>query len=492
MRRIRLLLIGCLWLLSFIVCAQEEETQNALSYKVEAFGSAASGDHTPFWLVSNRYGVVPLDAGNGYLKPGVFFHQSFGKGFRWGAGIDLVASAPRYRNIYIQQLYAELGYKSLLLSIGSKERTTSLWDLALSSGDMVLSPNARPIPEISLSMPNYTVVPLTKGWMQIKGGFAVGRSFDKAYLEHFANEKQVYNDNILWHHKSVFVRMKDTKNAFPLSVEVGVRHWAQWGGTSTDPEIGVQPHSLKDFARIVFGKAGGEGSSISDSINVLGNHYGSYDFRLGYSAKNWDAFVYHQNYFEDKSGMIFNNHPDGLWGLQVNLQSLPWLQKVVVEHMNTRYQTGPFHFILFDRDKYPKALGGGGDDYYNNGEYLTGTSYFTRGLGSPLLLSPEYNEDGDLTFRHNRIRAWHTGLQGKVSSTVDYRFLLSHTTSWGTSYKPVLNIKESASGLVEITYRHPHLEGWSFTGSVAVDTGDYVGKGIGFGLCVSRRGVLDF
>ena len=43
---------------------------------------------------------------------------------------------------------------------------------------MVLSPNARPIPEIKLSMPEFTIVPLTKGWMQVKGDFAVGKSFD--------------------------------------------------------------------------------------------------------------------------------------------------------------------------------------------------------------------------------------------------------------------------------------------------------------------------
>ena len=167
--------------------AQTEEAEDATSYKAEVFGSASSGSTTPFWMVSNRYGVVPLDANNGYLNAGVFHQQHFGKGFRWSAGLDIVAVVPRYRNVYIQQIYAELGYKSMLLSVGSKENRHSLWDHSLSSGDMVLSSNARPIPEIKLSMPEFTVVPLTKGWMQVKGDFAVGKSFDTKYLENFSN-----------------------------------------------------------------------------------------------------------------------------------------------------------------------------------------------------------------------------------------------------------------------------------------------------------------
>lgn len=49
--------------------AQEEETTpEATTYKAEIFGSVASGDNTPFWMVSNRYGIVPLEANNGYLN----------------------------------------------------------------------------------------------------------------------------------------------------------------------------------------------------------------------------------------------------------------------------------------------------------------------------------------------------------------------------------------------------------------------------------------
>ncbi|MDR1403923.1 MAG: capsule assembly Wzi family protein [Tannerellaceae bacterium] len=487
------MLLTCLVSLFIVtqIFAQSDHASNALTYRVEAFGSAASGDNTPFGLVSNRYGVVPLDAGNGYLKAGAFHNGAFAKDFYWGAGLDMVAAVPRYRNVYIQQLYAEIGFQALLVSIGSKERYTSLWDKRLSSGDMVLSPNARPIPEINLSFPEFTVVPYTKGWLQVKGDFAVGRSFDTSYLEHFVNEKQNYNKETLWHHKSAYFRIKSTENDFPLSLSLGVQHWAQWGGVSTNNSIGKQPQSLKDFVRIIIGKEGGKGSTMSDQINVLGNHYGSYDFKVSFTRADWAAHAYHQHYFEDKSGMEFHNGKDGLWGLQVDLKAFAWIRKVVVECLETRNQTGPFHFILFDHDLHP-GRGGGADNYYNNGEYTTGVSYFNRGLGSPLVPSPEYNTDGSPGFKNNRVSGWHIGLEGLITSHIDYRILLSGVRSWGMHNRPFLEMKNSTSGLLEISYRRPELAGWLFTGSLAADRGAVYTKSIGFGLSVSKSGLFSF
>lgn len=469
--------------------AQTDEVQDATVYKAELFGSVASGDNTPFWMVSNRYGMVPLEAGNGYLNAGVFHQQHFGKGFRWSAGLDVVAAVPRYRNAYIHQLYAELGYKSLQLSIGSKERYTSLWDRSLSSGDMVLSPNAIPIPEINLSMPNFTVVPFTNGWIHVKGDFAAGRSFDTKYLENFVNERQTYVKNTLWHHKSFYVQIKDTRNGSPFSGIIGVQHWAQWGGTSSNSKIGAQPSSIKDFIRVVCGSEGGGDATVSDQINVLGNHYGTYDFKLEYTQPNWKLAAYYQHYFEDKSGMLFVNGTDGLWGVQLDLPKFPWLKKVVMEYFVTRDQSGPFHFIDFDHDKY-QGPGGGADNYYNNGEYTTGISYFNRGIGSPLIPSPEYNTNGDLGYKNTRVQDWHFAAEGDLSSQVSYRVLFSLMNSWGTPYTPFLDNKRGASGMLDIAYRHPRLAGWEFKGSLAADAGSLYGKNAGFSLSVSKRGIL--
>ena len=144
---------------AWTVFAQEETLENTTSWKAEVFASAASGTNTPFWLASNRYGLVPLDAGNGYGLTGIAHHQRLNKDWSWQAGLSLAAVEPRYRNILIQEFFAGVSYKNLRLTIGSKENHTSLWNKALSSGDMVHSGNARPIPELNLSMPHFTLVP---------------------------------------------------------------------------------------------------------------------------------------------------------------------------------------------------------------------------------------------------------------------------------------------------------------------------------------------
>lgn len=491
MKLIHIIIAGILLSgISVDVYSQTASEEDATVYQTEVFGSAATGSNTPFWMVSNRYGVVPLEAGNGLLNAGVFHHQHFGKGFRWGAGLDVFAAVPRNHNVFIQQAYAEIGYKSLLLSVGSKEQYNSLWDRNLSSGDMVHSMNARPVPEVNISMPQFTVVPLTKGWLQVKGDFAVGKSLDTDYLRDFANAKQTYITDVLWHHKSFFFRIKDTENQFPLSLTAGVQHYAQWGGTSTNPKIGKQPQSFKDLIRVICGSKGGSDATISDQINVLGSHYGSYDFKLSYTEKDWGAHFYYQHYFNDKSGMEFANKTDGLWGIQVDLPFLPWLNKIVAEYFVTMNQSGPMHFITFDRDKWPGGRGGGNDDYYNNGEYRTGFSYFNRGIGSPLIPAPDYNTNGSLGFKNNRIKSWHFGAEGDINPQLSYRILFTAMNGWGTSYAPFLNKKYGTSCLADINYTHPRLSGWKFTGSVAADTGTMLGKSVGFSLGVRKTGIL--
>lgn len=470
--------------------AQDVYIPNSTSYRIEAFGSASTNGQTPFWMVSNKEGLVPIDNNNGYLQVGVLNHQSLGKKVQWNTGLDVVFSTPRYRNVYIQNLYTELAYDWLHLSIGSKNHyglyNNSLTDPLLSSGNLARSLNARPIPEINLFIPDFVTIPYTKGWLHLKGHFAVGRSFDSDYLESFANAKQNYIKNVLWHHKSVLFQIKDSQNQFPLAATIGIHHTAQWGGTSTIPSEGKQPQSFKDFLRIVFGRAGGDDSTISDQDNALGAHYGVYDFGLRFTQENWSISTYYQHIFGDGSGMIFRNYWDGLKGIQINLP-VSWLQSIVIEHLGTLDQSGPFHFILFDHDKY-SGPGGGEDNYYNNGEYRTGASYFNRSLGSPLLISPEYNTNGKLGFRHNRVRAWHMGASGNISNRMTYRFMLSNTKSFGTAKEPTLKKLTSTSFTTDLHY---HLnDSWKFSASVAADMGNLLGDHWGACLSVTKCGIL--
>lgn len=474
------------------VHAQDATPTSETTYQIDLFGSAATGNNTPFWMTSNRYGKVPLDPNNAYLEAATFHQQSFKNGFSWDAGLDVLCVAPRYRQVYIHQLYAGLKYKCLQLSVGSREEASAFeLDNQLSSGDVILSSNARPIPGIRLSIPRFTVVPATKGWLQIKGNFSVGRSLDNAYLEDFIRDQQTYVKDIQWHYKSVHFRIKDTRNDSPLFGVIGIQHIAQWAGTSTNPKIGKQPSSFKDFIRVVCGSSGGDQATLSDQINVLGSHHISYDLRLGYTRKDWTVEAYHQHLCYDKSGLELYNGADGLWGIQLTFpEKISWINRMVVEYFSTMNGSGPFHYIRFDHDKYP-GRGGGGDNYYNNEEYISGNSYFNKSTGSPLIPSPEYNEDHQLGFQNNRIRTWHIGLNGTFSPQVSYRALATVMQGWGTAYEPFLKKKKGASILIDINYTHPKLKGWNFKGSVSSDTGTILGdQSVGFAFGVSKNGLL--
>ena len=471
-------------------CKSQNEIHGSTDYNIEFSGSAATDKYTPFWIVSNKYGTVPLDAGNAYLRSGIFHGQSLGGGFRWSAGADILATTSRYRNVYLQQLFTGISYKNLNLTIGSKENYTSLWDRDLSSGDMVFSSNSRPIPEINVSVPQFTTIPYTKGFLQFKGNFAVGRSFDTDYIEQFINEKQYYTQNTLWHHKSLHIKIIDPKNEIPFTVTMGIRHNAQWGGTSSDPKVGAQPNSFKDFIRIVTGRSGGEGSTQSDMINVLGNHYGSYEIKLGYLNTAFDIHAYKQHFFDDASGMELYNITDGLYGVQAILHNFLPVKKIVLEYICTRNQSGPVHLIDYDHSIYP-GYGGGNDNYYNNGEYRTGISYFGRSIGSPLLTSPEYNSNGDLGFKNNRIRTFHLGFQGFLSKQVSYRILATSSEGWGTMSRPFLKKDENLSCALKLSYCHPRLDGWLFSGEIAADSGSTIyGDNLGINITVAKSGIL--
>jgi len=480
-------LLSCL--LFFFPCKAQNRTTGSTEYLIEMTGSAATGKTTSFWIVSNKYGVVPLEAGNAFLRTGITYGHSLGKELNFYAGLDVIAVTPRYINFYIQQLYAAFQYKSLNLTIGSRENYPSLWDKELSSGDMVHSPNARPVPEINLSVPKFTAIPFTKKRLQFRGDVALGRSFDSQYLQSYVKEKEDYTKNVLWHHKSLQLRLFDPERRFPLTAVAGMRHHAQWGGTSTRPDLNKQPQSFKDLVRIVFGKSGGEDASISDQVNVLGNHYGSYELQFGYLGASFDVHIYSQHFFEDVSGMELYNFPDGLWGLQVDLPNLMWMNKIVLEYLNTRNQSGPVHYIWYDRGQYP-GNGRGSDNYYNNGEYTTGVSYFNRGIGSPLLTSPEYNADNRLGFKDNRIQSFHLGFQGYISKQLSYRLLTTSTESWGTMHRPYLKTKNNYASVVKISYCHPRIDNWLFSCEIASDWGSLYGNNAGLFFSIKNTGLI--
>lgn len=438
------------------------------------------GDYSPFWLITNRYGALSVNKNQCYARADFRYSLALDNWWRFEAGIDGIVSQGTDRTAYLQQLYVLLGYRSLTLSIGSMERSGGILDPVLSSGDMAHGTNAAPIPEINLRMEEFQPVPLTNRWLRVKGDFAMGRSLDANYLErHITAEHRPYNTDILWHHKSLFFQI-GREDRFPLLCTLGVQHWAEWGGkSSTDPER-KQPTGLRDMLRVILGSGGGDGSTTSDAINVLGNHYGTYDLKLSYISSCMNLHLYYQHYFDDKSGMAFTNGLDGLWGGEMSFPTNPYLPTVLLEYLTTRSQSGPLHFIEYDHTKY-EGPGGGCDNYYNNGEYATGVSYYQRTLGNPLMPSPAYF--GQLGFRHNRIRAYHVSLSGKLTRDIGYTGHYSYTKSWGTHELPLMEPVDTHALGIRLTYDRMDSP-WKVEAGLGWDKGGLLKDNIGVEIMV--------
>ncbi len=471
-----------------LLTVQAFASNDSLRYNAEIFASVAYQDRTPTWIVNGNYGLVPLEANNAYLRGGAFWKHHFNSDFRLDAGIDLALVSGRSPAFLAQQLYAGISFKALNLTVGSKENYHSMLDKYLSSGDFSFSTNARPIPEINISIPDFVYVPLTKNILQFKGDFAVGKFLDNDYTmgQKSPSPQAIYAVDVLLHHKSAFFLLEDPEEKFPVYLLLGLEDCAQWGGWTNYHNYGELPHSFKDFWKVVFGSSGGEDAPDSEMINRLGNHLGTYNFKIGYKHPLFNLAAYKQHYFEDNSGLEFANWADGNWGLECSLLKSFYLNKIVFEYINTTNQSGTMHWL---QEAQP-ARGGGADNYFNNGIYTNGWAYWGRAIGNPLIPSPEYNEKGKLGFLNNRVKAHHLGLSGNIVDGLTYRLLATWTNSWGTMNRPLLDKQNSFSGLAECQYGPSKWKGWKLGLQLAGDKGTMYGNNIGASIRISKSGLL--
>jgi len=492
-------LVFLLFFTSFPLFSQNESMKKtSIDYRLETLGAIAYQSTTPFWIHNNTQGVIPLEANHALLMGSVSGYHYLKKNIRIEAGINIVGGTEgkitdsigtSRPGAFFQQLYAAVTYRALKLTIGAKPVDHSILDRSLSSGDFSFSANARPVPEINLQIPDYITVPYTKDYLQIKGDFAFGKFMDDAYTRNVKAVKTIYAQNVLLHHKSIFFSVKEPSGKIPLRFIFGIEDCAQWGGWSS--KYASLSQSTHDFFRIIAGSGGGEDAPLGEQINRLGNHLGTYSFRLGYTFLPAEFAIYKQHFFDDNSGMEYANWSDGIWGFECNFFKQSYLKKIVFEYIHTTNQSGPFHFPF--HKQFPpgmKARIGGGDSYYNHGIYPSGWSYFGRAIGNPLLTSPEYNRDGTVIFKNNRIQALHGGVQGHVSPDLSYRIIGTAIYGYGTMKNPFLSRKYGISGLFECNYSFPKEKSWEIGIQLAADKGSLYGNNIGGLLRIAKTGTI--
>ncbi len=363
---------------------------------------------------------------------------------------------------FLQRGYAEIRIPFLVFWAGKKEEIIGNQDSSLSIGSTVWSGNASPLPKLVLATPGYVDIPFTKGYAEINGSLAHGWFEQDRYVE-----------NIYLHQKQLHLRFGGD---FFINGSLGLIHFAQWAGTSPDEQYGELPSGCDAYKRVFFAQKGDSASvDINESINSLGNHLGSWNYRIDLKAKQHTYSIYYQTIFEDNSGMLKEFNQDGLIGVSMTAKDPKKIvNHVVFEYLNTTYQSGPIHDLADSIALF------GNDNYFNSYIYQSGWTYKGMTLGTPLITSPVFNEDGNHRILNNRVMAFHLGLQGMIGK-INYRSFFTYSINKGTYSNPVDPSKQQFSWYLETIF--PSIwKGIDMNIMLAADIGQMYGNNLGVNL----------
>ena len=479
--------------------------------RTEAQFSAATGDHTPLWLNANKYGLSSLDRTNGYVRGGVFrsIDNDSARRWAWGAGADVAVAGGFTSTLVVQQAYGELRWLKGLLTVGSKEQPMELRNQELSSGPQTLGINARPVPSVRLSLPDYWDVPFLGGWVGLKGHIAYGMQTDDNWQKDFTAGQSKYTEHSKLHTKAGYLRIGRADK--PFNVELGLEMACQYGGrsylTGDYSERAVENEDgLKGMIHALI-PGGGEAIEPEDYRNTDGNHLGSWLLRANYDQEGWGISVYADHYFEDQSGMFLLDYDgygtgdewnvkkdsrfflydlrDMMLGAEVRLKQNPWLTTIVLEYLYTKYQSGPMYH---DHTQRRADHISGSDNYYNH-FIMTGWQHWGQVMGNPLYRSPLYNIDRAVMVEDSRFWAWHLGLSGSPVKNLHYRVLCSLQKGFGTYHIPFTEPQRNLSMMAEAAYRFDDsslFAGWTVKGAVGLDSGELLGDNMGVQLTIAK------
>lgn len=460
--------IGIFILFAFNVAAQKD----SINYHISLSGIASTGTYAPFWLQNNSYGIVSDQPFSSTASASFYKEQNkprnlFDYGFKANV---LMQIDNKNTNLYFHELYAKVRFFVFDASIGSRQEIYGNQDSTLSGGSLLFSRNSRPMPKIYAGIERFTTLPYTFGMLEVKGGLSHGWFIDDVYVQ-----------NALMHHKYMYVRLG---GKFPVRVQYGLDHVAQWGGNIPNPEYGLQPSGFSDFISIFLAGKGGSNAHVTDQINALGNHIISQSMKVEINISNFSINAYWQNISEDGPiRVLWNsmNRKDGLWGISVKNKDFPYVKKILYEYLNTTDQSGPYH----DKDG---IVYGGADTYLTNGVYLSGWTFFSRTIGTPFLTSPLYNTDGSFGIKNTRVQVHHFGIEGNIVG-YNYRALSSFGKNYG-NYSEPFNLKKSNSVLLEINKNIPTCWNIEVGFTAGMDWGEMYGNAFGGMLSIRKRGNL--
>lgn len=442
---------------------QEREADSLRVHQIAAQSSfiASTGSEVPFWLLANNSERISPENARSLLFSLKAQKEARQRTLDYFYGFEAQNAFGNDSRADIIQSYAGVRFKAFDFHAGMREEFFGLSDSTLSIGNLTYGNNARPIPKVVLSTPDWVKSPI------------LGKVFSfKVYLAHGWLERNRHQSGAFIHQKFAYLRSSFLKQK--ISFTAGVHHHAQWGGTNRQNEIS-QPAGLTNFARIFFGMPGDQEALQTDRLNALGNHLGTYEFNMTVNLNKFYLSNYAHFIWEDGSGQTISNWRDGLLGISLKAQDANSLVSGVnFEIIRTDDQDA----IKYDENGNPFIEP---NNYLNNGVYQSGWTYRNRVIGNPIFLIP-IPESAGIHRVKNMVNAINIGVEGKVKSvryTVSFR-KYQNSGNYTARFDPDLKLQTI---LASVTMK---LLGGEVTARSSVEWGNYPGNNAGVILSYAR------
>ena len=288
----------------------------------------------PLWLYSNQWGIYTQYQQAeilAYAKANIRIANF--KNFNMHLGIGGVGTSEWDRSMLHEAYIAGKAY-IFDYTIGMQAHSPFARYDYLTSGNYLMSSNARPYPRIGLGIFDYWSLPYTHNWLQIKGAIYVGRLFN----EYDANDefKCTYTRDVTMSEKFAFVRL----GGWIAKPYFGLVHSVMMGGTLPDGvEIPI------DFWASLWGKGSEKfrdiGELRGEATNAAGAHQGLWDMGIDFEFDKIKGSVYLQRMFRDNAGTnpFSEFNKDFILGGRIELNNR-WLSAVNLEYFKTSYQSG--------------------------------------------------------------------------------------------------------------------------------------------------------
>ena len=360
------------FLINALLLSQESRTD----FKIQSNPNISDS----WWLEKNNFGIKPTNFGfqtKWELRKSKIIYS-----------FDIFFQEQRS---YLNESFIKYNYsEKTFLRFGKYYRDFSHYlNDKLSSGHMLISHNAAPMPKAGL-VTSQKIKKLPKV------------DFDFGFSHGFFEKNNFYKKAPFLHEKFLYLNIVNNNH----KISIGLIHEAIWGGNIEG--YGNQPSKFKDFLKILISEDGPLNES-EPHRNALGNHLGLWDFYYQYNQNNKVLKLYYQHLFEDTSGLRFRNEIDGLWGIE--LKNYVPKTTILLEYLDTSHQYMNPPYVA--------------EAYYNHTIYQSGWSYKNYTIGNPFI-------------PHSKIdptKIIHIGVNGTIISNYNYQIKMSKKIDINDSIK---------------------------------------------------------